>query len=138
MDEIIVKMIVLFEDPFWIGLFEKVQDNEMSVCKVTFGAEPKDTEIFDFILNNYHKLHFSPSVDVELPNVVKNPKRMLRQVKKQVLLNGISSKAKQALKKEQEEKKITRKIISKEQKEAMKKRMFELRKQKQKEKHKGR
>ena len=33
-------LTILFEDPFWIGLFEKIEDNQMQVCKVTFGAEP--------------------------------------------------------------------------------------------------
>lgn len=31
-------LTVLFEDPFWIGLFEKTDNEGLHVCKVTFGA----------------------------------------------------------------------------------------------------
>ena len=32
-------LTVLFEAPFWIGLFEKTDHEGLHVCKVTFGAE---------------------------------------------------------------------------------------------------
>ena len=32
-------LTVLFEDPFWIGLFELADREGFRVCKVTFGAE---------------------------------------------------------------------------------------------------
>ena len=44
------KLTVYFEEPFWVGVFERVDNNKLSVCKVTFGAEPKDYEIWEFIL----------------------------------------------------------------------------------------
>ena len=31
---------VLFEDPFWIGLFKIIDERGLRACKVTFGAEP--------------------------------------------------------------------------------------------------
>ena len=31
-------LTVFFEDPFWVGVFERVDDGKLSVCKVTFGA----------------------------------------------------------------------------------------------------
>ncbi len=31
-------LTVLFEDPFWIGLFEVIDQQGLRVCKVTFGA----------------------------------------------------------------------------------------------------
>ena len=47
------RLTVFFEDPFWVGVFERVNSRKLSVCKVTFGAEPKDYEIRDFILKHY-------------------------------------------------------------------------------------
>ena len=38
------KLTVFFEEPFWVGVFGHVSDWELSVCKVTFGADPKDYE----------------------------------------------------------------------------------------------
>ena len=51
---------------------------------------------------------------------------------------GIGTKSKQALKLQQEQLKIERKIVNREQREAEKQRQFELKQQKKKEKHKGR
>ena len=48
MDKVSGKLTVFFEEPFWVGVFERVSDRKLSVCKVTFGAEPKDYEVYDF------------------------------------------------------------------------------------------
>lgn len=29
-------MILFFEDPFWVGVFERIDEGKLSVCKVTF------------------------------------------------------------------------------------------------------
>ena len=64
MDSNYGKLTVYFEDPFWVGVFERIENGKLSVCKVTFGAEPKDYEVWKFVLKNYCQLKFSPSVDV--------------------------------------------------------------------------
>ncbi len=132
------KLTVFFEDPFWVGVFERVSDGKLSVCKATFGKEPKDYEIYDFILKNYYKLRFSPAVTTDVKEAGRNPKRVQREVHKQVQNTGIGTKSQQALKLQQEQLKTERKIVSREQREAEKKRQFELRQQKKKEKHRGR
>lgn len=40
-----VKLTVLFNAPFWIGIFEIEEAEHYKVSKVTFGAEPKDAEV---------------------------------------------------------------------------------------------
>ena len=62
MDKVSGKLTVFFEEPFWVGVFERVSGGSLSVCKVTFGAEPKDYEIYEFVLKNYYRLRFSPAV----------------------------------------------------------------------------
>ncbi|MBQ0149638.1 MAG: DUF2992 family protein [Bacteroidales bacterium] len=37
-------LTILFEDPFWIGLLESIEGDQMQVCKVTFGGEPTEQE----------------------------------------------------------------------------------------------
>lgn len=138
MDKASAKLTVFFEKPFWVGVFERISDGKLSVCKVTFGAEPKDYDVYDFIHKNYYKLKFSPAVDVTVRKVASNPKRLQRNVKNQVQSIGIGTKSQQALQLQREEMKTERKKISKEQKEAEQKRMFELKQQKRKEKHRGR
>ena len=89
MDKVSGKLTVFFEDPFWVGVFERIENGRLSVAKVTFGAEPKDYEV------------------------------------------------QQALKLQQEQNKHERKERSREKKEADELRMFELKQQKKREKHKG-
>ncbi|MBD5143050.1 MAG: YjdF family protein, partial [Ruminococcus sp.] len=64
MDKITGGLTVFFEHPFWIGIFEHIENGKFTVCKVTFGAEPKNYEIYDFIIKKYYQLKFSSAVDV--------------------------------------------------------------------------
>ena len=132
------KLTVYFEEPFWVGIFERMEDGNLSAAKVTFGAEPKDYEIYEFILKHYYSLRFSPDVAAVVKESIRNPKRMQRDVKKQLQNTGIGTKSQQALKLQQEQNKQERKAKSQEQKLAEAKRMFERKQQKKKEKHRGR
>ncbi|SFQ49669.1 Protein of unknown function [Lachnospiraceae bacterium XBB1006] len=132
------KLTVYFEDPFWVGIFEKIEEEKMTVSKVTFGAEPKDYEVWDFVLKNYSHLKFSPPVEVKVKKEASNPKRIQREARRQAQKQGIGTKSQQALQLQREENKLERKTISREQKEAEKQRQFDLKQQKKKEKHKGR
>ncbi len=132
------RLTVLFEDPFWVGICEREFEGRYEVCKITFGAEPKDYEIYDFLLKNYDKLRFSPSLEAsEMTEKRINPKRMRREISKQLQNIGIGTKAQQALKLQQEQVKSERKSHSREQRDTEKERQFELRQEKRKEKHRG-
>ena len=87
-------LTVLFEDPFWIGLFELADREGLRVCKVTFGAEPSEREIMEFIDRNGHRLRYSQAVDTSttLENR-KNPKRQLREARRQTIPQGIGTKS---------------------------------------------
>lgn len=139
MDKVSGRLQVFFVEPFWVGIFERVSDGKLSVCKITFGAEPKDYEVQEFVLRNYYNLRFSPSVVTEKESKERiNPKRLQREVRKQVDNVGIGTKSQQALKLQQEQGKIERKARSREQRETEKQFQFELKHQKRKEKHRGR
>ena len=130
-------LTILFEDPFWIGLFEKTEDNQLQVCKVTFGAEPTEQEVLEFANKNWNQLKYSRPIETEVKLRPRNPKRQLREARKQTQYTGIGTKSQQALKLQQEENKQERKTLSKEQREADKERKFELKQAKRKEKHRG-
>ena len=138
MDKVVGKLTVYFEGPFWVGIFERIDNGNLSVAKVTFGAEPKDYEIQEFVNRHYYDLKFSPSVEVIVKQDAVNPKRRQREARKQSQVSGIGTKSQQALQLQREENKLERKIISREIKEAEKQRQFELKQQKRKEKHRGR
>lgn len=132
------RLTILFENPFWIGLYERFDDGKYEVCKITFGAEPKDYEVYDFLLKNWHSLKLSLPVKagkVEERQI--NPKRMQREINSQLENKGIGTKAQQTLKLQYEQAKTERKVQSREQKEAERQRQYALRQEKKKAKHKG-
>ena len=137
MSKVTDKLTVFFEEPFWVGVFERIDKGKLSVSKVTFGAEPKDFEVYDFILKHYYQLPFSPTVEITMKKTKKNPKRIQREVHKQMSNTGIGTKSQQALAMQREANKEERKAVSKEKRQAEKERQFELKKQKKKEKHRG-
>ena len=131
------KLTVFFEEPFWVGIFERVENGKLSVSKVTFGTEPKDYEIWEFVLKEYDRLQFSPSVEVTAKELTKNPKKLQREIHKQMLDRGAGTKSQQALKLQHEQNKQEHISQSKKQKELDKMRLFALKQQKKREKHKG-
>lgn len=132
------RLTVYFEDPFWVGLYERGGGGTYAVCKITFGVEPRDQEVYAFLLENWRRLRFSPSMEAEEPAERRvNPKRMQRQVKRQMQTAGTSTRAQQALKLQQEQGKEARRRRSWEEREAEQARQFALRREKRREKHKG-
>lgn len=130
---------ILFEDPFWIGLYERVRDGTYEVCKITFGAEPKDYEVYSFLLQNWNKMRFTLPVKTEKIEKRKiNPKRLQRQISSQLEDRGMGTKAQQVLQLQREQNKAAKRIKTKEQKEIERKQQYALRQEKKKAKHKGR
>ena len=138
MDKVSGKLTVFFEDPFWVGVFERVTKERLSVSKVTFGAEPKEQEVYAFVLNQYNCLRFSPAVMVAVKQAGTSPKRLQREARRQTQQTGIGTKSQQALKLQQEQWKAQRKAGAQEKREEEKERKFLLRQKKKKQKHRGR
>lgn len=135
-----INLTVLFNEPFWIGVFELIEDQEYQVCKVTFGSEPREDETLELILKSFYSLNFSNPILVERNSLTEkkpNPKRIQRQIQKETSTRGIGTKAQIALKLQHEQCKVERKKKSKEQKEFEEQRKFELKQKKKLEKHKG-
>ena len=132
-----INLTVFFEDPFWVGVFERVDDGKLSVCKVTFGAEPKDYDVWEFVLRHYDELVFSPAVETEMRQIADNPKRRLRNVRKQTERSGIGTKSQQALQMQREEMKKEHRQNSREQRDAEAQRRFDMKQMKKKEKRRG-
>ena len=128
--------LTLFHDgQFYVGIFERREGMQLSVCRVVFGAEPKDGEIMDFLNRDFRRLSFSPKVKEERKPLPVNPKRLQREIARQVNSIGTGTKSQQALQREQN--KLIRQEKTKEQKEAEKRAAFALRQEKKKEKRRG-
>lgn len=136
MEIVSIGLTVYFEGGFWHGLFEQVYRETYQVCRVTFGQEPKDDEILEFIQTQFTQLSFSPAAIVKQHVKIKNPKRLQRAVKKQVK-QKVSSKSQELLQLQYDERKKYSKQQSSLQKQLLKQEKFERKQQKRREKHKG-
>jgi len=138
MEPVLGKLTVCFESPFWVGVFERTAGGKLTACKVTFGAEPRDQEVYDFVLRYYAALRYSPPVEAAPGPHARNPKRIQREARKLTRPAGVGTKSQQALQLQREEQKAQRKTAAREDREAEKLRRFAQRQQKKKEKHRGR
>ncbi len=136
-----MSLTIYYDGQFWVGIIEVVEDGKLRAFRYVFGAEPKDTEILDFI---YYKLlniinqSVHSGLDVKGKSDKKiNPKRLQRQVAKQINKVGVSTKAQEAIKQEYEEKKKSKKKRAKQYREELKEQKYLMKKQKAKSKHKG-
>ena len=130
---------VFFEDPFWVGLYERTEAGRYTVCRVVFGPEPKDYEVYDFLLKHWRQLPFSPGLKAtrEGPQR-KNPKRVQREIRRSLSSGSTGTKAQQALSLQREENKQIRKTRSRAEKEAEETHKYALRQEKKRAKHRGR
>ncbi|WP_129707538.1 YjdF family protein [Priestia megaterium] len=136
-----MSLTIYHDGQFWVGIIEVVEDGKLRAFRYVFGAEPKDTEILDFI---YYRLldiinqSVHSGLDVKIKSNKKlNPKRLQRQVAKEINKIGISTKAQEAMKQEYEEKKKSRKKKAKQYHEELKEQKYLMKKLKAKARHKG-
>ena len=138
METVLIRLTVYFDDPFWVGVFERHTEGRLEVSRVVYGAEPRDYDVYRMLLEGYYSLRYSAAVDADRPSpVAANPKRMQREAAQQLAYMGIGTKAQQALKWQYEQNKLERKAQSKQAREAEEERKFDLRQDKRKQKHKG-
>lgn len=130
---------VFFEDPFWVGLYERRSAESYSVCKFTFGAEPRDYQVYEALLTHWRDLRFSPALPSEKEPIAKvNPKRARREAAKVLSGPPVGTKAQEAMKLQRAEGKEARREKNREEREAEEKRKFLLRQERKKQKHRGR
>ena len=51
MDKASGKLTVYFEEPFWVGVFERIEDGKLSVAKVTLVQNQKITKCRNIFKN---------------------------------------------------------------------------------------
>lgn len=139
MSVIVSSLTVYFENPFWVGVYERRTKGKLEVCRIVFGAEPKDYELYEWLLKNWHRMRFSPPVhDSQKAVRVLNPKRVQRAIERQLSQSGVGTKAQQALQLQREEHKQERQTAYRQKSDAEKERRFAIRQEQKKEKHRGR
>lgn len=133
------KLTVFFEEPFWVGLYQRWSSPKLEVAKITFGAEPKDGEVYQFLLEHWKWLSSSPPVEQEIPEERRvNPKRARREIQRKELSARPGTKSQQALALQREAAKASRQEDARQRKERERQEKFQIRQRKRKEKHRGR
>ncbi len=131
-------LTVYFEPPFWVGLYQREDEDGCRVCKITFGREPRDQEVLAWLLRNHRRLQFSPPLTTaQKAGPIPNPKRLLREARKAVQPANTGTKAQVALQLQREQNKMQRKADSKERRKVEQERMLALRQEKRRQKHRG-
>lgn len=138
MKETSLSLTVYFEEPFWRGLYERRIGELYEVCKVIYGAEPKDQLLYEAILRGKERLDFAPALPAVKDKLGTNPKRRQRQIAKTLQQPAASTKAQAALKKQQEQQIKERQQQKRQRREAEQEKRFALRQAKRQARHKGR
>ncbi|HNR64332.1 MAG TPA: YjdF family protein [Thermotogota bacterium] len=133
-----VTLTVFFEDPFWVGVVERAENDCLSTAKIVFGSEPTDRLVFQFILDSYQTLRFSEPVQGGLTAIkAKNPKRLQREIRDALLQKGVSTRSQMAMQQERERLKSLHEAEKKRNREENERERYRLRQQKKKERHRG-
>ena len=124
-------LTIIFDEPFYKAIFEQFDGTEYKVAQVNMGTSlPTMPKIINLVNEHYSDLRFSKSTrDQEVMNH--------RLAHKEVRKRGIGTKAQQALKKQFEKSKITRKKMNKDRKREMQKERFLQKQIKRRKKHRG-
>ena len=132
------RLTVWFADPFWVGVYEREAEGRLEVCRHTFGAEPKDGEVWQWLLSAWRGLDFSPAVEApRRPSGRENPKRVRRQARNRPEKTGVGTKAQQALQLQREARRAERAQRHRQRDAAEEERRFRIRQEKKKEKRGG-
>ena len=139
MDRNFSSFTVLFQEPFWVGIAERWDEGDYSAARVVFGPEPTGAQLYQWLLREWHRLDFSPAAEGERPVTQrKNPKRALREAREATRVQGMSTKAQEALSRQREQEGKVRQAQSRRARQEEAERKYVLRQQKKREKKRGR
>ncbi|MFF4419112.1 YjdF family protein [Streptosporangium sp. NPDC001559] len=95
-----ISLAVYYEGPFWVGVLEMVEGDELRVTRFVLGAEPTDPELYEFLMRHGGALLArtaeSPSVPAgERAERRVNPKRAAKLAARQAARVSTRSTASQ-------------------------------------------
>ena len=131
-------LTVFHDGQFWVGLAEHVEDGTYGAARIVFGAEPSDEEILQFVASEWAKLAFFGDEPAEASEPARNPKRRAREAARALKRPAMGTKAQQALARQREAMKRESARARSQRRADEAEARFEQRKQKRKQKHRGR
>ncbi|MFN8373915.1 MAG: YjdF family protein [Anaerolineae bacterium] len=135
-----MKLTILFDPPYWVGVLEEERDGFLYAARYIFGAEPSDQEVLEFVQHELSALQAHMTRGIPLEQKVQkavNPKRVQREIRREIAQQGISTKAQEAMRLQIESNKAQRKQTSRAEREAERERQYQLSREKARQKHRG-
>lgn len=137
-----MKLTVYFDGQYWIGVIESEKERQPLIVRYLFGSEPSNQEILSFVQKDLMRLleRTMPLNRLERPIRMRkrmNAKRLRRIAEKELRSAGIGTKAQRALKEVVEQRKVAAHQQKKADKEALQERRYQLRREKSRQKHRG-
>ena len=136
-----MRLTILFDPPYWIGLLEAEADGLLYAARHIFGAEPSDAEVYAFVQNDLLALMQTMTVGLPIDSAPTrrhiNPKRLQRDIRREVLRNDVPSKAHEAIHLQIEAKVQERLTVTRAQRDAQRQHKRDASTAKAKAKHKG-
>ncbi len=137
-----MRLTVLFDTPYWIGLLEVERDGCLYAAQHVSGAEPSDAEVCEFVQRDLLTLQARMTVGLPIKHHTEelrpNPKRVQREIRQHMAEQDITSKAQEAMRLQIEQNKHESVQMSREQREALRLYKREIVRKKAKARHKGR
>lgn len=134
------RLTIHFDCPYWVGILEAEYDEQLYVTRYIFGAEPSDQEVYEFVQREWGALQAQMTVGIAVEATAEHStsyKRMQRQVRREVVREGVSTKAQDAMRLQIEQSKQVHHEISREQRDAQRTYKREVARAKAKARHKG-
>jgi hypothetical protein len=133
-----IKLTVYFEDPFWVGLFEREDGDGYAVSRVVFGSEPSSPEVHRFVLSRCPRLAFVGVGNARVRNqALRSPKRAQRLAAAMMKRTAICTRAQEAMRVAPETRKAASREGRRAQAEIDRTRRRRLRIAKRKRRHRG-
>jgi hypothetical protein len=141
-----VFLTIYFDGQFWIGLIECVNDARLGAAQLrlarhVFGSEPSDIEVLGFVQQQLLDVAARATATVEVERKIKtihNPKRAAREAAKVMRQPIVSTKAQQALQLQHAQNKQAHHERTKAEREAEESQRREIKREKAKQRHRGR
>lgn len=132
-------LTVYFDGHFWVGIAERIDSERLEACRIVFGAEPSNEDIYQFVLRQWDQLHFCAPIDAA-PSSEKrpaNPKRRQREAAKEAARARPSTRAQQALALERDARKLEGRNLSSAMAKELARTRYEQKREKRRKKHRG-
>jgi hypothetical protein len=135
-----MRLTILFDAPYWIAVLEVERENILYAARYIFGAEPSDQEVYEFVQRDLLALQTRMTAGVAVTEAQYrhvNPKRVQREIRRQLAQPAISTKAQDAMRLQIEQNKHNAVQKSRLERKAQRDRKRELSREKAKAQHRG-